>query len=70
MSAVHTLASVNERIGDLEAISRQREFTDAEIDEFIDLIRQWRALDRQHKRKRAFDMPRINKFLENVWRIA
>ncbi len=62
------LPAINAKIAEMEGISRQREFTDVEIDEFVDLANRWRALDRQHKRHRAAMMKKINGFLTNVWR--
>ncbi len=51
------------RIAELEAISRERDFTDAEIDEFMRLIRSFEARERERKKNRARKLQRINRFL-------
>ncbi len=52
------------RISELESISKQREFTDAEIDEFLSLIKQHDARERQRKKQRARKLKPIMLFME------
>lgn len=62
------MKDIDTRIAELEAVSRQREFTDEEIDEFAGLIKVWRhrqmCRERERKKSRLRKMGIIQSFLE------
>lgn len=57
---------LDDRISEMENISRNREFTDVEIDEFLSLIKQHDARERQLKKSRARKMKPILLFMERL----